>query len=166
MIVGISIPILMIILVAASIYLPGFFIKPQYNFLYVNGDDSYYNERHQYSVQDGKLIRNEMKDSEGKAYTYARLFLYDVIKDKSREVTFEEAQNLGIDPSDVSPDGFEIAYGSHGSGIFPFFFYSNTDYNTRYLTGHNISKKLNLQLIGSYYNSFRFIGWINQTYGK
>ena len=33
LIIGISIPILMILFVAGSIYLPGLFIKPGYNFL-------------------------------------------------------------------------------------------------------------------------------------
>ena len=35
LILGISIPILMILFVAGSIYLPGLFIKPHFNFLYV-----------------------------------------------------------------------------------------------------------------------------------
>lgn len=40
LVIGISIPILMILFVAGSIYFPRLFIKPHFNFLYVSGDDS------------------------------------------------------------------------------------------------------------------------------
>lgn len=163
LIVGISIPILMILFVAASIYLPGFFIQPKYNFIYTSGDDYCYHNQYQYSVQNGKLIRNEITCPESQTYLPqrdTRLHVYNVAKNKSREISFEEAQNLNLDSNNLSPDGFEVTYGNHGGGFFPFFFYSDTDYNNLYLKGHNVSKKLNLQLSGSYRNNFRFIGWV------
>jgi len=166
LVIGISIPILMILFVAGSIYLPGLFIKPHFNFLYVSGNDSYYyyNNGYQYSVQNDKLIKNEIRQLENQNYNPPRveskLYIYDVAKNESREISFEEAQNLNLDSNNMSPDGFEVTYGSRGDGFFPFFFRSERDYNTRYLKGHNVSKKLNLQLSGSYYNNFRFIGWI------
>jgi hypothetical protein len=167
LIVGISIPILMILFVAGIIYLPGLFIQPKFNFLYVSGD-SYYYPKYQYSVQNGKLVRSEIQRPENQIYIPPRevkLYIYDVAKNESKEISFEEAQKLNLDPSPISPDGFEIVYGSHseGSFFFPFFFWSERDYSTLYLKGHNVSKKLNPQLSGSYYNyydNFRFIGWI------
>lgn len=165
LILGISIPILMILFVAGSIYLPGLFIKPHFSFLYVSGDD-YYNQQ-QYSVQNGKLIKNEIKQPENQNYNPPRgeskLYVYDVAKNEAKEISFIETQSLNLDFSVKSPDDFEIVYGSRGDGFFPFFFWSERDYNTRYLSGHNVSKKLNLQLNGSSYsydNNFRFIGWI------
>ena len=166
LVIGISIPILMILFVAGSIYLPGLFIKPHFNFLYVSGDDSYYyNNGQQYSIQNDKLIKNEIKQPENSNYTPPRveskLYLYDVTKNESKEISFSEAQNLNLDSNLKSPDDFEVVYGSRDSGFFPFFWGGGTDYNARYLKGHNVSKKLNLQLNGSsYYNNFRFIGWI------
>ncbi|MBI2589818.1 hypothetical protein HYW32_02235 [Candidatus Berkelbacteria bacterium] len=166
LILGISIPILMILFVAGSIYLPGLFIKPHFNFLYVSGDDSYYyyNSGHQYSVQNDKLVKNEIKQPENQNYNPPRveskLYIYDVAKNEAKEISFTEAQNLNLDSSVKSSDDFEVVYGSRDSGFFPFF-WGGTDYNARYLSGHNVSKKLNLQLNGSsYYNNFRFIGWI------
>jgi len=164
LVLGISIPILMILFVAGSIYLPGLFIKPHFNFLYVSGDDYYYNQQ-QYSVQNGKLVKSEIKQPENQNYNPPRgeskLYVYDVAKNESKEISFLETQNLNLDSSVKSPDDFEVVYGSRGDGFFPFFFWSERDYNTRYLSGHNVSKKLNLQLNGSsYYNNFRFIGWI------
>lgn len=168
MVIGISIPILMILFVAGSIYLPGLFIKPHFNFLYVSGDDSsyyYYNNGYQYSVQNGTLIKNEAKQPENQNYNPPRvepkLYLYDVAKNESKEISFAEVQNLQLDSSVKSPDEFEVVYGSRDDGFFPFFYGGGTDYNARYIKGHNVSKKLNLQFNGSpYYNNFRFIGWI------
>jgi len=57
LIVGIAIPILMICLIAVSIYLPLLFAPaPQFNFLYVAGD-SYSH----YGVKNGSLVKNEVK---------------------------------------------------------------------------------------------------------
>lgn len=167
LVIGISIPILMILFVAGSIYLPGLFIKPHFNFLYASGDDSYYYYKngYQYSVQNDKLIKNEIKQLENQNYNPPRveskLYLYDVVKNESKEISFADAQNLTLNSSTKSPDDFEVVYGSRGDGFFPFFLGGETDYNARYLKGHNVNKKLNLQLNGgSYYNNFRFIGWI------
>jgi len=161
LVIGISIPILMIIFVAISIYLPGFFVSPKFNFLYVSGDDYYYYDQYQYSVQNGELMKNEIKKPENRSYEpikEVKLYVHDVAKNKSREITFEEARSLNLDSNVKSPDGFEIAYGSHSGS---FLFSGGSDYGVRYLTGNNISKKLDLQLAGSsYYNNFRFIGWI------
>lgn len=164
LVLGISIPILMILAVAISIYLPGLFVKPQYNFLYVS-DDGYYYNGYEYTVNNGKLIRNEMQQPENGNYYPPRgeskLYIYNVEKNDATEIIFDQAQNLSLDSNVKSPDDFEVVTGSHGDGFFPFFFGGdNTDYNARYLKGHNVSKKLNLQLKGSYYyNNFRFLGW-------
>jgi len=164
LIVGISIPILMIVFVAASIYLPGLFIKPNVNFLYAYGDEYYSQER--FTVQNGKLVKREVPRYESQSYYQppreeSKLFLHDVVKNESREVSFEEAQRLNLDSGTKSSDGFEVINGYQGGGFFPFFGGSGSDYNTRYLKGHNVSKKINLQQRGeSYYYDFRFLGWI------
>jgi hypothetical protein len=161
LLLGISIPILMILFVAGSIYIPGLFVKPQYNFLYVSGDNYYSGP--QYSIQHNKLIKSEVKEPDYTTYGpprgEIRLLIHDVVKNESREITPEEAQNLFIDSNNTSPDGFEVVHGSYGDGFFPFFFMSEGNYNTQYLKGHNVSKKLNLQLNGHYYDNFRFLGW-------
>ncbi|MEK7180580.1 MAG: hypothetical protein AAB706_03825 [Patescibacteria group bacterium] len=158
-IVGASIPILMILFVAGSIYLPGIFIKPKYNFLYLVESSSYYYNKYQYSVQNGALIRSETQRRENPNYNLPQskstLYIYDVVKNESKEISFEQTQYLNFDSNAVSPDGFEIVYGSRSNSFFPFFFWSENDYDIRYLKGHNVSKKL--QLNGP---SFRFIGWI------
>ncbi len=55
LIVGIAIPLVMIILVGASIYIPRLYVKPQTNFLYQTGGD-YYTSR-EYVVDNGTLVK-------------------------------------------------------------------------------------------------------------
>lgn len=156
LILAIAIPVLMILFVAGSIYLPGFFIKPKNNFLYFLGDN-YYGK--QYSVQNGNLIESYVERPYSPQDINSKLYLYDIKKNESREISFQEAKNFNLDSNRISSDGFEVVNGSTESGFFPFFFYERTDYSTLYLRGHNISKKLNIDLNGSYYNNFHFLGW-------
>lgn len=161
LILGISIPILMIIFVAAAIYLPGFFIHPQYNFLYSTSSDYYGTQ--QYAVEYGKIVKKDVKRPDGQKNITGetKLFIYDVTSEHSREVPFEEAQSLELDPYNKSMDGFEVVHGSSGDSFFLFGHSSSGDYCSRYLSGHNVSKKLDLQMSGgSYCDSFNLIGWI------
>lgn len=162
LILGLSIPILMILFVAGSIYLPGLFVQPvqpKFNFLYAIGNDYYYG-RH-YSVQNSRLIKNEVEYPEyykGNR-TEPRLYIHDVVKNESKEISFEEAQNLTLNSNFQSPDGFEIDCERRAQVIFFIFIDSSRDCSTRFIKGHNASKKLNLQLSGNYYR-FQLLGWI------
>lgn len=134
----------MILFIACSIYLPGIFIKPKFNFLYAKGN--YYYCSSQYSVQNGKLVKNEFEQPSNEI----KFFIYDVVKDESREISFEEAQKLNLDSNIESPDGFKVV--------------SGTSYNSQYLKGRNVTKKLNIQFSkeDNYHNydDFCFLGWI------
>lgn len=162
LVIGVSIPILMILFVAGSIYLPGLFVQPKYNFLYAV-DDYYSQYRYQYDVQGDTLVKNEptqLVTKSERPVSEPRLYLYDVAKNESQEIPFENAQLLSLDSRAESPDGFEVVQGNRNGGDLFFFFGSGSDYNTRYLKGNGVSKKLNLDLhrSNSYYN-FHFLGW-------
>lgn len=158
LIIGLSIPIIMTIVVTLIVYLPGLFIQPKYDFVYVVGKNYPYYQ--QYSVSGGKIIKKPVNiNNNYKAVDDSQIFVYDVVKNTAKEITFSEAERLDLNPSKTSPDGFEITYGSGGRGYFPFY-YSSSDYYTRYIQGNGVSKKLNLQLNGSYYGDFQFIGWV------
>ena len=165
-IVGISIPIVMILFVACSIYLPALFIQPKYNFLYMNNSEYYGDYGWKYDVQDDRLVRKVVNHSysyESPIYSMSDepgLYIYDVAKNDSTKVTFTEADQLDLSPQDLSPDGFKVLQGNgSGGGFFPFF-NSNNDYSTYYLNGNNVNKKLNIQLSGNDTYSFRFLGWV------
>ena len=160
LIVGISIPFVMIALVAISIYVPGRFApQAKFNFLYAadGGDVGYF----QYAVDRGKLM------APTSVYPNLRrmpqFFVHDVASNRSHEVSLEEAQRLSLNSEAVSPDGWEMAYGGSGGGVFPFYFYNHYDYGAVYLKGHHTSRKLNLQpFLGSHYSyySVHFLGWL------
>lgn len=163
LVIGIAIPILMIVLVAASIYLPGLFAPaPTGRFLYVTGDNFY--QGSQYVVEQGKLTKRDIKYPEHYAPGVLRLFVHETSANQSREITFEEAQALRLDASAISPDGYEVVYGKSEYGFFPLFFSEGRHDGTLYLRGHHASRKLRLQLPAedaSYYSRrARFIGWI------
>ena len=162
LIVGITIPIFMIVLIAVSIYLPPLFAPaPKFNFLYVTEDS--YGQDHHYGVENGKLVKYEAKYPNNYTPRGEKLFMHDVSRNSDQEISFEEAQRLKLDANVKSPDGYEVVYGSSEYGFFPFFFSGGYDYNAMYLKGHNVSKKLELQLSndGRYYShDRRFLGWI------
>ena len=157
LIVALSIPVLMIVLIATSIYLPALFIKPKTNFVYSVGGD--YCSQIRYSVKSGKIIENEIEKLENNYachYRDARLFYYDVERNTSREITLDETNNLTVDDSLKSPDGFEIVPGSYSYDIF---FFSGSSYYDKYLKKGAYSRKLNTIGSTSYYD-FKFIGWV------
>lgn len=162
LIIGIAIPIFMIFLITVSIYLPSLFAPtPRFNFLYVTEDD--YGQYLQYVVENGTLVKREVKYPEHYTPSVARLFVHDVSANEDKEVSFEEAQKLKLDANAKSPDGYEVVYGSTEYGVFPLFFSGGQDYNAMYLKGHNTSKKLDLQSLAGgryYYRNRRFLGWI------
>ena len=163
LIVGIAIPILMIVLVAISIYVPALFAPaPRINFLYVTGDDYYQGQ--QYVVENGTLVKREVKYPKHYTPGVARFFLHNTSANEDKELSFEEAQKPKLDTNVKSTDGYEVVYGNTDGGVFPFFFSGGFDYSAMYLKGHNTSKKLNLQSSDDgryYYNrNRRFLGWI------
>ncbi len=161
LIVGITIPLLLILFVAGSIYLPGLFTKPNYNFLYVSGA----NYGPAYFVTNGQLNENITTSTLNIERNYPtgsqpQLFLYDVSKGQSEEISFADAQKLSLNTNPQSPDGFEIVSGNDGGGFFPFAYSPSDGYNTKYLEGHDVSKKLNIPDQGNYYYNFTFLGWV------
>ena len=143
LIVGIAIPILMIVLVAISIYAPALFAPaPRTDFLYIT-DYNHYQEQ-EYVVENGKLVKREVKYPELYTPRAVRIFLHNTSANEDKELSFEEAQKLKLNANVTSPDGYEVVYGNRDGDFFPFFFSGGTDYNAMYLKGHNTSKKLNL----------------------
>jgi len=163
LIIGFSIPVLMILFVAISIYVPGIFLHPKFNFLY-SGDGNYNNEQ-TYTVNDGHLTLDHQMNPypNNKPYPSPSLYIHNVVTNESKPISFRDAQNLNLDSNIESPDGYKIEDGNPSDGFFPFFWYDNRNENAKYIVGHNVSKKLNITINGSnYYYSFRFLGWINK----
>lgn len=167
LVVGLATPFLMILFVAASIYVPRLFIEPKYDFLYMtNGND--YLCTLTYRVSSKRLIREEQvgelknPDTPVAARCETNFYVHDVSKDESREVSFEQAGKFLLDENRVSPDGFEVEQGRRGGDfLFPFMD-GGSGYDV-YIRRGSFSKALNTKSPASsyyYYGSFRFVGWI------
>lgn len=166
LVLGLALPVLMIIFVAGSIYLPTLFAKaPQYDFVYESGDNSYSGYQKYTIESDGTILTNDAMSPIDKTVPQPaglmgpKLYLYDVAGNVSRELSPTEIGTIHLNTNMQSPDGFTVINGSNGGG-FPFG--SNYDYNSHYLSGHNISIKLNTSVpADNYYSySFRFLGWV------
>ncbi|MBI3255739.1 MAG: hypothetical protein HYZ63_02100 [Candidatus Andersenbacteria bacterium] len=165
--IGLAIPVVMVLVVALSIYWPQRGIEaPVYDFVYALQN---YSDGYVYSVVDGKLGRDATPDygqpkpvPAGVAHAPTRFYIHDVQSNTSREVSFEEASTVKLDNVTTAPDGYELKRGGEGSGVFPFFF-SEGNYNDQYLVKGNHSIKLDLKEIRDpYYSPFTFMAWVIQ----
>ncbi len=165
LIIGLAIPVLMIVLVAAAIYMPRFLADiedPQVDFLYSVG----YTNRYRYFVEDGRLQLEE-RESECEAQNSRgkekiQFFIHRVRENTGERVSFEEASMLRLDDTALSPDGYELAYGRRSEFLFPM--WSSRDYRTRYLRKERRAIRLELEIGESfdYATNMTFLGWIEE----
>jgi hypothetical protein len=60
LIVGMALPFLFIIIIAAVVYLPSVFINPKYDFVYTTNDQYNYNGylyQNMYEIKEGKVVK-------------------------------------------------------------------------------------------------------------
>lgn len=169
LIIAMCIPVLMIVLVTAFIYLPGIGKKPKHNFLYASGFGiDYYGYNTRYYVSGGRLQESIQPTPtpypgqiiEDKPRVYPDFYIYDVVTEQSNKISLEQAMALNLDPSQISEDGYKVERGNYSGGDI-FFGGGGSDYNSWFLKGHNRSKKLQLKVTSTYYYDFQFLGWIN-----
>ncbi len=176
LIVGIALPIVFIIIISLSIYIPTLYVNPEHNFIYSMNDNYYSNNSYKntYKITDGKIHteqtltakNNGMIDSKTAIIYMGEnppLYLYDVKTNSSHEITLEEAEKYNLDPGPSSPDGYNIDYGYNNNGIFELFgssrngngFYVYKGNSKKMLTGLSNSKSY-------YYGAgyFNLIGWV------
>lgn len=172
-------PLVFIVGVALSVYLPLASLSTNYNFVYSScfGGTDYYSYQcdrylqNRYSVVNGKIVLNTIgpkQDSDkngvfdvNETYT-ARLFLHDTQKNESKEITLKEAQTLTLDNLLTSSDGVTILSHYNQGGDFFIFGRGSSSYGY-YLTKGKARVKL--ELINNsdqyyYQNNFQFLGWV------
>jgi hypothetical protein len=87
LIAGIGIPVLMILLVVASVRISSFFARPSYNFVFAMSN--HYNPYVSHKIKDGKIqeIREPCPPEDFRKNAVTKLYLYDVVKEESREIS-------------------------------------------------------------------------------
>ncbi|HET8574853.1 MAG TPA: hypothetical protein VFM02_01625 [Candidatus Paceibacterota bacterium] len=160
---GILIPVVMVVVIAASIYLPQVLSrqeKPEYSFLYMTGDNTFIKDgvETDFFVEGGKLQKTETelpkKESPGMVFEEPTFYVYNVAEHASEKISFEDAAKLSLSTSSVSPDGFELV---SSQGGFPFETY---DAGAKFLKGKNYHEKIHLEQDTRSYRGSQFLGWV------
>lgn len=169
-------PVIILVGITASVYLPSFFLSTDYDFIYLSCSsnnsrncDNYIKNR--YRVTNGKMVINENKlpldaDKDGVADVSIHIFLHNAKNNNSQELLLKEVKKLSLSDLLTSPDGVTVSDGysrRNSVGLFPFFFDGGGRDYDYYLVKGNNRKKLNL--INSarrnyYQNNIHFIGWV------
>ncbi|MCK5017151.1 MAG: hypothetical protein KAS32_08770 [Candidatus Peribacteraceae bacterium] len=173
-------PVVLILVVGSSVYLPSLFVNTDYNFVYVSCSDGMNNNRYYcnnhlnnlYTTKDNRMVKNIISpsvdsDNDGipdieEDYT-VRIFLHNTKKNETREIPFKEAETLTLNSLLTSPDGVIVSGIYDRNSEFISLFGSSSSYGY-YLTKGNSKRKINLinQNNNRYYyqNNFKFIGWV------
>ncbi len=179
LVVAFSLPVLLIIIVALSAYLPSLFPSTNYNFVYSACTDgtNYYNYNcnnylhNRLVVVNGKLLVNDINptldsDNDGipdiNENYHERIFLHDTEKNESREITMEEARSLSLNNLVTSPDGVSVS-SDYSRGAEFLFLFDGGSSSGYYLMKGNSKSKLNLINNNDryyYQDNFQFIGWV------
>lgn len=168
-------PLLMIVIVAASVYIPRLYTKPMYDFVYVSGVSAY-RANELYEVIDGKITKKAnppfMGPLEGMSSTDklpvepqilrydepsdTDFYRYEVATHSSKKLTYDEVSKLSINDDNTSPDGFRVERGGTGGSML---FGGSYDYDTWYLKKGTVLYKLPRIRAGASHDIYVF-GWI------
>lgn len=145
-----SVPIGIIAIIVAFLYVPRLFAHPGYDFIYCSG----YSCDNRFSVNpSGELTVS----TENTRYSFdeSSLYYYDVERDASRPIHSDEASRYKLDATSKSPDGYTLKRSSGSSG---FLFWSE------YHRSWSLSKGVVSQPVTlSTGSDNRFIGWVVQN---
>lgn len=154
LVVALGIPVVLTLVIAFAVYLPGFGPEPSYDFVYVTRN--YYGNGPSYEVVNGKIEERPGVEFDETFPKYtappAQLYFYDVETKMSKSLTVAEAQSYRLETSRTSPDGYIVENGTN-TGIFPF--YESRNYYEQYLVGNNRRVKTTISEI-----DFAFLGWV------
>ena len=169
LIIGLSLPVLMVIVLVAVIYIPRLYTKPTYDFIYTVGSyPVYYNsepqEKIEYMIIDEKLQKDISSLTVMPKY-YAdytpNFYRYSVTENRSIPLSDEEVMRLKLDPSKKSPDGFVLNYGVEVDNVFEGIFGEGRDHSQRVLEKGSVSIPISIpSVIGRYSTNVFFVGWI------
>lgn len=176
LIIGLSLPAIMVAVIAGLVFLPGQSVNPTSDFIYASGPYPSYTVRNgnaitQYdmSIKGGKLTRTATSFNSKDAYApypgeknnIPRFFIHHTAKNTNEEIGLEEIEKLNLSPDKKSPDGFTLTFGRQSYGVFPFFFDNNSDREHAYLSTNRASKEVTLISDTSIiFYDFQLIGWV------
>ena len=181
LVIGLSLPILLIVLFFLATVLPkSFGTPPQYEMLFTTLKYEYENSPTylvDFNVVNHQLMAKVRKnDDKSRNYNSKKLMAYNPKTETVREITIDlakaaeankdevllaETKDLKIDASVVSPDGYQLdgsRYTSSGliGGLF-----GGGNHNSGYrLKKGAVAYKVQTSQPDYYYSDFKFVGWV------
>ncbi|MEO6077220.1 MAG: hypothetical protein ABIP54_00350 [Candidatus Andersenbacteria bacterium] len=173
LIMGLTIPVLMIIGIALAIVIPAQSINPQTDFIYALGQypsavqiENGAEVQHSYSIKDNQikdatLVISQKQDLAPYPYSDQApvFYMHHTADNSNTEISFHDLGKLKLSDESVSPDGFTMSYGTSSGGMFPFFFEGQNDSATAYLAKGTGSKKVSIVTKGNR-PQFSFVAWV------
>lgn len=119
-----GLPLGMTVLVAALVYGPALFQKPQYDFIYSkcsSGSSGYcYGDSYYFDFRTQKISQYTMKSTyaEGENPGEFQLYYYSIANSKSQPITQNEANTFTLKDGTTAPDGYQLKQDADKSSLF------------------------------------------------
>jgi hypothetical protein len=162
LIIAIAIPIIMVLTIALTIYIPRSNLVLNSDFVY-SVYDGYYSRSFYFSEEQGRIVKLEsgIKAEQPDGLVTPVLYYYEAETESSRTMTETEAMSLSLSSSKTSPDGFIFVGREYNNGFMIFdLFGSDYSYDKHYIRKGNISKEVRLTTSPTNYYNVDFIGWV------
>jgi hypothetical protein len=188
-IVGISLPIIVVIVVVIAAVWPRLFFHPKYDFLYTVDSPcgSYYSDCSYpyrygdgffrwapYKIVDGKLAKESIPNLTNVAieqvakdnfkFAYPPIYRYSVDTNTFKQLSFDEASQISLLEPGSAPDGTTIINGGYNENLIGAIFGGRSNGQGLYLKNGSFSKQIIVQNASqpyySYNASFRILGWV------
>jgi hypothetical protein len=153
-----SIPVTLIVLVAAVLLIPNTFAKPKYDFIYTTCEQYACDYSYHVTSQD-KLERQNLDTNIMYTQQFPQLYYHDTSSNSSRLIDEADAEQLQLDGSNVSPDGYRLEQPNNDSGVL--FWGGSSDFHW-YLVNGLKKKQMNVVTVNGYDRDISFVGWVLQ----
>lgn len=168
-IIGISLPIIVVIVILIFASLPNMSIKPEHDFIFSAKEDRYNTlYENSYEIDGSKIVlsSNNLDTDTGnfsnkKIVEAPTLYMYSPVDEYLKEITLEEAERFLLDNGPMSPDGYSVdfSYRSNYNLANEIFGGSNRNYGAFIVKGDR-AKGYYLPGLSAYSYEKQFIGWI------
>lgn len=181
LVIGLSLPILLIVLFFLATVVPkSFGTPPQYEMLFTTLKYEY--ENSPVYLIDFKVVNNQLvakikkNDDKARNYNSKKLMAYNAKTETVREITIDlakaaedninevvlaETKHLKVDSSVVSPDGYQSEGSRYSSSGLIGGLFGGGNHNSGYrLKKGAVAYKVQTSQPDYYYSDFKFVGWV------
>lgn len=182
LVIGLSLPILLIVLFFLATVVPkSFGTPPQYELLFTSLKYEY--ENSPVYLVDFKVVNHQLvakvrkNDDKNRNYNSKKLMAYNAKTETVREITIDlakaaeagddndvildETKDLKIDASVVSPDGYQLEGSNYGNSGLVGGLFGGGNRNSGYrIKKGAVAYKVETTQPNYYYNDFKFVGWV------